>query len=264
MLIAHGIFGIGGLLGPYLIYVFENISFAVFGALMVITIPFYLRNKSPEFMELQHVENSATKVNAKAVSRPLEYALCVLMFFYLGLEITFGGWISSFATLSKVTDNEGATVFPSVFWVSMTFFRIFLAFVPGTSNNKLKILILANIISGILCILVINAGYVELTCYMSGLLFGFSMSLIYPLILVFPIEAGLALEDSQTSNIVMAGVVSEGILTMFVGWLMKWFHVNLLFYSLTFFGLAMWIIRSYCLKLIDKQLKSLQESEMGV
>ena len=133
----------------------------------------------------------------------------------------------------------------------MTAFRIVLAFVPGTSSNKLKNLILINIVSGILCITLIYTGYVELTCYLSSVVFGLSMSILYPLILVFPIEAGLALEDSQTSNMVMSGAIAEGILTMIVGWCMKIFHVNFFFYSLLFFSLVMWFARLFCLHLID-------------
>ena len=62
----------------------------------------------------------------------------------------------------------------------------------------------------------------------------------------------------------MAGVVSEGILTMMVGWLMNLIHVNMLFYSLSFFGLLMWILRIYCLNLIQKQVKELEHHEMGI
>ena len=109
------------------------------------------------------------------------------MFCYLGLEITFGGWISSFATLTEVSDYRGATVFPGIFWVFMTFFRIVLAFAPGSSSKKLGILILGNIASGVISLVLISAGYTELTCYLSGFMFGLSMSLIYPLILTVPI-----------------------------------------------------------------------------
>ena len=185
------------------------------------------------------------------------------MFFYLGIEITFGGWISSFATITKVTDKEGATVFPSIFWIFMTLFRILLAFAPGTSNTKLKILILASISSGVISILIIYSGHEELACYISSMLYGLSLSSIYPLILTFPIEAGLNLEDKQISNIVMAGVISEGVLTMSVGWMMKYFHVNSLFYSLLFFAIAMWLTRLYCLHLINKQLESMRINELG-
>ena len=82
------------------------------------------------------------------------------MFFYLGMEITYGGWISSFATLTKITDNRGATVFPTIFWTFMTLFRFILIFVPGKSSSKLNILIIANIASGILSLLIVYAGYI--------------------------------------------------------------------------------------------------------
>ena len=175
---------------------------------MVITIPFYLKIKSPELNGFKIEEVASNNVSSKKISDLLMYSLCFLMFCYLGLEITFGGWISSFATLTGVTDNRGATVFPSIFWIFMTFFRILLAFAPGSSSKKLGILILANVASGIISLLIIAAGYTELTCYLSGFMYGLSMSSIYPLILTFPIEAGLSIEDNQTSNMVMAGVVS--------------------------------------------------------
>lgn len=185
------------------------------------------------------------------------------MFLYLGLECTFGGWISSYSVLTGVTDHRGATVFPVIFWIVMTIFRILFAFVPGKSSIKLQILIIANIVSGIISLFFIYADHVQFACYLSGVLFGSCMSSIYPLIMTLPLEKGLNVEDGQTANIVMAGVVSEGILTMFVGWLMDWFSPNMLFYSLSIFALLMYFIRLYCLYLIDQHLLKLKNSELG-
>ena len=110
-----------------------------------------------------------------------------MMFLYLGLECTYGGWISSYSVLMGVTDNQGATVFPIVFWVLMTIFRIALAYAPGKSSKKLQILIIANILSGIFSLMIIYAGHVKLACYLSGAMFGLSMSSIYPLIMTLPL-----------------------------------------------------------------------------
>lgn len=52
---------------------------------------------------------------------------------YVGLECTYGGWISSFAVMRGVTDQQGATLFPALFWVMITIFRFMLAFLPGKS-----------------------------------------------------------------------------------------------------------------------------------
>jgi len=263
MLLTHGLFGIGGLIGPFLIYIFEGKAFGVFGIMVMAVIPFYFKIKTPELNGFEVEDATSPALKAKTITNKLEYWLCGLMFLYLGLECTYGGWISSYSVLVGVTDNKGATVFPIVFWVLMTFFRILLAYAPGKSSKKLQILILANIVSGIVSLLIIYAGHVKLACYLSGALFGLSMSSIYPLIMTLPLEKGLNVEDGQTANIVMAGVVSEGLLTMFVGWLMDWFSPNMLFYSLSFFALLMWFIRLYCLKLIDRQLDSLKSSGLG-
>jgi fucose permease len=132
----------------------------------------------------------------------------MMMFFYLGLECTYGGWISSFAVLTQVANRQQATIYPSLFWVLMTIFRIGLAFLPGSGHKKLRIQIEANIGSGIISLVLIYMGHTQLACYLSAVMFGFSMSTIYPLILLFPSEVGLHTEDRQTSNIVMAGVIS--------------------------------------------------------
>lgn len=48
----------------------------------------------------------------------------------------------------------------------------------------------------------------------------------------------------------MAGVVSEGIVTMLVGFLMLWIHVDMLFYSLIVIALVMWLTRLQSMHLI--------------
>jgi MFS family permease len=49
--IAHGGFGIGGLIGPYVVYLFEEYSFLVLGAMGIVLIPFYFIFPSPEIRQ---------------------------------------------------------------------------------------------------------------------------------------------------------------------------------------------------------------------
>ena len=76
---------------------------------------------------------------------------------------------------------------------------------------------------------------------------------MYPLIMSFPVEEGLVILEEQTANIVIVGVVSEGILTALVGKLMSWVHPDMFFYSLIMMSVAMWLICRYCFHLIRKQ-----------
>lgn len=177
----------------------------------------------------------------------MEICLCLLLFFYIGIECSYGGWISSFAVLNGVTDSQGATIFPTIFWVATTILRFCAAFVKTTTSLKLKYLIGGGIWSGIISIALISLGYVSFACYLSAILFGASMSVLYPLVFIFPISKGLRLKDHQTANIVNSGVIAEGILTTIVGILMSRIHINVLFYSLTIIAGLMWLVRGKCL-----------------
>ena len=76
------------------------------------------------------------------------------------------------------------------------------------------------------------------------------MSLIYPLIFTYTIEGGLNIEETQTANIVVAGVLGEGILTMFAGHLMEIVGPNMLFWFIIVVAVVMWFSRYYSLLLI--------------
>ena len=60
------------------------------------------------------------------------------------------------------------------------------------------------------------------------------------------------------SNIVMAGAISEGVMTMLVGWLMSIIHINMLFYYITILAVIMLLNHIYCNTLIAEQKESLQ------
>lgn len=48
MLICHGMFGIGGLLGPIFVYIFEIYSFLFMGVIIALITPFYIKLNTPE------------------------------------------------------------------------------------------------------------------------------------------------------------------------------------------------------------------------
>ena len=148
-------------------------------------------------------------------------------------------------------------MFPTLFWIFMTIFRFYLAFIKSSSSKKLKILIEFNVYSGIISLILIYFDLFKEACFISTFLFGLSMSVIYPIVFTFPIEEGLTLLDSQSSNIITAGVISQGILTSLVGYLMQRIHINVLFVSLSVTAILMLVIRHFCLQLIQKQKKDI-------
>lgn len=72
-------------------------------------------------------------------------------------------------------------------------FRFCLAFAPGSSSKKLKILLEGIALTGIISLALVYSGHLTLACYISGVLFGLSMSSVFPLVFTFPIEEGLVI-----------------------------------------------------------------------
>ena len=220
MQLAYSLFGIGAFLGPYLVYWFEENSFVFFGIMTAALVPFYYvlpspeRTKKPESqMELINSNNDSKQ----SITKGIEYCICGLMFLFFGTELTFGGWISSYAVLMEVADKKGAIFFAVLFWTSKAVVTFIVTFTPGLGYQKLKILIIIMMGSGFISLQMVNTGYIQLACYFSSVMYGVSCSSMFGLIMALAIEEGLTIEENQTANILLAGVISEGILTTLVG-----------------------------------------------
>ena len=55
---------------------------------------------------------------------PLVFAAALYLFFYVGSEITFGGWIFTYASTLKILDAAGSAYLNSGFWLSFTIGRL--------------------------------------------------------------------------------------------------------------------------------------------
>ncbi len=132
---------------------------------MFIVVPAYYMLESPEKLkknlandllsagnladEIQRISQRKSKVEERDTrirkKNAIVYLLSFMFFIYIGEEVAFGGWISSYSVLNGVTTKQGATMFSSLFWGFMTIFRFLFAFVKEKASKKLKILILGQI-----------------------------------------------------------------------------------------------------------------------
>jgi fucose permease len=107
MLLANGLFGVGGLIGPLIVYVFETNSFTIIGFIFLSLIPAYYLLPSPELQNpaLENKDNATAATMQRITPRKIEILLCITLFIYIGLECTFGGWISSYSILAGVSNK---------------------------------------------------------------------------------------------------------------------------------------------------------------
>jgi FHS family Na+ dependent glucose MFS transporter 1 len=123
----HFFFGLGAFLAPFLVaqligfpggYRWAYWSVAGTGALVGLKLLFL--PGSPQPAHTQTDENGApTKV-----FYPLVIMAMLYLFFYVGAEITYSGWIYTYATTLNISSAAGAAYLTSGFWLSFTIGRL--------------------------------------------------------------------------------------------------------------------------------------------
>jgi MFS transporter, FHS family, Na+ dependent glucose transporter 1 len=180
----HFCFGLGAFLSPFLVaqvvgtaggYRWAFWALAAFAALVglrMLTLP-----GSPRPVHMRSAEK------AKAVHGPVPYALIVsamlFLFFYVGAEITFGGWIYTYAVTLKLASAAGAAYLTSAFWLAFTVGR--LISIPAATRFTPKQVILT---ASFGCLSVLALGIIfsgsSSALWMLAIGLGFCMAPVWP------------------------------------------------------------------------------------
>jgi FHS family Na+ dependent glucose MFS transporter 1 len=124
----HFFFGLGAFLSPFLLalltgaggsYVASYHLLAIFDVLVVCVLFLTVRAPAP----LQ----KTGKAEAAGETRflvPLVLSAMLYLFFYVSAEITFGGWIYTYAVTLNLADAVRAAYLTSVFWLAFTIGRL--------------------------------------------------------------------------------------------------------------------------------------------
>lgn len=163
-----------------------------------------------------------------------------MFFIYIGQEVTYGGWISSYAVLEHVATKEGATVYSSLFWTFMTLFRFILAFIMVKPSKKLKALIYLQLITtAVVIVMVEYLAMTEIAIYFASIMYGVSFSAMFGLFFVLPSEYGVEVTCEEGSSFLLYGQLGEGMISMIGGYLMSWFTPNMIWYSILMCGILL-------------------------
>lgn len=132
----------------------------------------------------------AREVKEGSRRHPLVGPISLLLFIYVGAEISFSGWVPSFALEHGVTRSAAtAAYFTSIFWIAVTVGR--LLWLPFTKRVPPQRLLL---ISGVSCVVTLGLIWIQpasLQLLVAGtVVFGLSMSSIFPSAFTWLARAG--------------------------------------------------------------------------
>jgi MFS transporter, FHS family, Na+ dependent glucose transporter 1 len=141
-------------------------------------------------------------------------AAAVLLFLYVGAEISVSGWLPSFALLRGVTDDAAtAAYFTSLFWMAVTAGR--LCWVPVAQRVHPAVILVSSLV---VCALAIVAGATSSTsvAFMSTavVVIGLGMSSIFP-----STFALLARKVEMTGMVSAVCLCAASLGAMFFPWL---------------------------------------------
>jgi MFS transporter, FHS family, Na+ dependent glucose transporter 1 len=180
----HFFFGLGAFLSPFLVaqvvgveggyrWAFWALSaFAALVGLRMLTMP-----GSP--LPIQTHDMKTVQNAAGPIPYVLVFSAMLFLFFYVGAEITFGGWVYTYAVTLKLASAAGAAYLTSVFWLAFTIGR--LLSIPAAARFKPKQVILVALFS---CMSILVLGILfwgsNAALWMMAIGLGFCMAPIWP------------------------------------------------------------------------------------
>jgi MFS transporter, FHS family, Na+ dependent glucose transporter 1 len=180
----HFFFGMGAFLSPFLVAQVVNVAggyrwafwvlaaFAALVGLRMLSMP-----GSPRPI------HSHSDETVQTVHGPVPYGLVIasmlFLFFYVGAEITFGGWIYTYAVTLNLASAAGAAYLTSAFWLAFTAGR--LISIPAATRFTPKQVIPAALFC---CLSILALGILfsgsSLALWMMAIGLGFCMAPVWP------------------------------------------------------------------------------------
>lgn len=212
----HFFFGLGAFVSPMLIAKLINIPFGyrwaywgigLFGLLMGLRMLFLPGSPRPAHRRTD--ENGVPR----QVFYPLVFAAALYLFFYVGAEITYGGWIYTYATTLNIFSVAGAAYLTSGFWFSFTFGRLISIPVATRFSPRQVIPVAMGGCISILAIAMVLPASPTLLWVLTTVL-GFCMAPLWPMGFTL---AGQSIKlTARLSSIILLGECMGG---MFLPWL---------------------------------------------
>ena len=218
----HFFFGAGALISPLIVGLVLRYtggiswSYWLLAALIVPSALWTLWMASP-VIPSQHSVDATGVIQPVTHNRGLVLLAVIFMLFYVGAEVSFGSWISTYAVTMRLATQETAAYLTSVFWGALTVGR--LLSIPVAVRLRPRAILLMDVLGCIVSvglILLLPQSVAALWVGAAGL--GLFMASIFPTVLSW---AGrrMTMSGNVTSWFLVGASMGAVILPSIIGWL---------------------------------------------
>jgi FHS family Na+ dependent glucose MFS transporter 1 len=123
----HFFFGVGAFAGPFIVAQVVGLAGGyrwVFWAVAGVGVLASLRLLSLRDSPKPEHHASSTAANSQRLELPIIICSALFLFFYVGAEVAFGGWVYTYAVTLKLAGAAEAAYLTSAFWGSFTIGRL--------------------------------------------------------------------------------------------------------------------------------------------
>lgn len=185
------------------------------------------------------VEGQEMKTPEAPVPAWVRTLLLIFFAVYVGIETSYGGWITTYALEQNVTaSKENAAYVASAYWSALTAGRVLaipLAVYVSTTR-LMRVQLSMCVVSSLLVLFLASINY---NCIIFvSICFGYSLSSMFPLAMTLPTDYGYTLDATTTTLFVVGATLGEGIFPIAVGFLMDAFGSSALTYSMVAFSVS--------------------------
>ena len=215
----HFCFGLGAFLMPLIVAQTILISGDISGAywiMAIIPLPLAIwlwRIPSPS------TPKSTTDSDGEATNAWLVAGISTILFLYVGAEVSFGGWIYSYAVTLGLENQVSAAYLTSVFWGALTIGRLLA--VPIATRIRPRALLLMDLLGCIACLICMIALWQSnRVLWIGTIALGLSMASFFPTTLAYAARH-LAVRGSVTRWFFVGSGVGGMLLPWLIGQLIE-------------------------------------------
>jgi fucose permease len=163
-----------------------------------------------------------------------------------GIQDIIQNWLPNYAVQSNIAGKQLGAHLVTLLCVCLTAFRFIFGLLRETDSFKIVLSNCGQLLSGMACAIFAINHYYSLSAYISSILYGTTLTMIFPLLLSIPHEFGLRFTDRQISNMMVLMTISNGV-SAFTGELMKIdlnaYQYSLFGWSILLFGIVAVVMR---------------------
>ena len=180
----HFCFGVGAFLAPVLVaqvismtggYRWAYWSLAACATLVSLRLLTLAGHPRP----VHHYDTGPSALVSVRIYYPLVISAALFLFFYVGAEVAFGGWVYTYAVTLKLASTVGAAYLTSGFWLSFTLGRLLsIPLATRFTPPQIVLAALGTCLSVLAMVIIIPDSSVVL--WMAALGLGFGMAPLWP------------------------------------------------------------------------------------